>query len=69
MTRPVSFIRPDAMLDDILKLHNDNGIRHFPIVQCPAPKLIGILTFTDLSHAYLSAAVRRDEEDGLSVVA
>ncbi|SMF29939.1 CBS domain-containing protein [Pseudobacteriovorax antillogorgiicola] len=56
MTRPVSFVRVEHLEQDIAKLHQKLGIRHFPVLSGQEPQtanLVGMLTSTDMFRIWV----------------
>lgn len=56
MTRPVYFVRHDNILPDIIDLHEEHSMRHFPIIsgECHTEdNLVGIVMATDFIRRYL----------------
>jgi CBS domain-containing protein len=57
MTRPVKFVRKDHLVKDILKLHFDLKVRHFPILtakEATEENIAGMLSVTDILKFYLN---------------
>lgn len=58
MTRPVAFVQVKDFHKQIVKLHLEKRIRHFPILSSLEPKkenLVGIVSITDVARNYMLA--------------
>ncbi len=58
MTRPVAFVRLAHIEEDVVRLHFDLGLRHFPVLlngPATTDNVIGIVTVTDVCRGYLEA--------------
>ena len=58
MTRPVAFVQVKDFHKQIVKLHLEKRIRHFPILSSTEPKkenLVGIVSITDVARNYMLA--------------
>jgi CBS domain-containing protein len=58
MTRPVSFVQVKDFHKQIIKLHLERRIRHFPILSGPEAtkeNLVGIVSITDVARNYMLA--------------
>ena len=56
MSRPVEFVQVKDVHKQIVKLHLDKRIRHFPVLSAKEPKkenLIGIVSITDVARNYM----------------
>jgi CBS domain-containing protein len=58
MTRPVEFVQVKDFHKQIVKLHLERRIRHFPVLAAQEPKkenLMGIVSITDVARHYMMA--------------
>jgi CBS domain-containing protein len=56
MTRPVAFVQLKDFQEQIVKLHLEQRIRHFPVLSSPEPRrenLVGIVSITDVARHYM----------------
>lgn len=56
MTRPVAFVQLKDFREQIVKLHLEQRIRHFPVLSAPENKrenLVGIISITDVARFYM----------------
>lgn len=56
MTRPVAFVQLKDFQEQIVRLHLEHRIRHFPVLSAPEPKrenLVGIVSITDVARHYM----------------
>jgi hypothetical protein len=56
MTRPVEFVQVKDAHKQIVKLHLEKRIRHFPVLLAKEPKkenLVGIVSITDVARSYM----------------
>jgi CBS domain-containing protein len=56
MTRPVTFVQLKDFQEQIVKLHLEQRIRHFPILSGPENRrenLVGIVSITDVARHYM----------------
>lgn len=70
MTRPVRFARLNSLEDDVCKLFFQHNIRHFPITTAAnrVDDIIGLITVTDITHAYLKGQRLAAPEKGVQIV-
>lgn len=65
MTREVKFVRRDHLIEDVLKLHLELKVRHFPILTGDQPKeenVAGMLSVTDLLKFFINKDKKRKSE-------
>jgi CBS domain-containing protein len=64
MSRPVHFARLAQLEEDVRRLFFQYNIRHFPITinSNQVEDIIGLITVTDITHAYLKGQRLRDDE-------
>jgi len=58
MTRPVEFVQVKDVHQQIMKLHLEKRVRHFPVLSAKEPKrenLVGIVSITDIARNYMLA--------------
>lgn len=58
MTRPVAFVQVKDFHKQIIKLHLERRIRHFPVLSAKEPlkeNLVGIVSITDIARNYMTA--------------
>jgi CBS domain-containing protein len=56
MTRPVAFVQLEDFREQIVKLHLEQRIRHFPVLSAKEAKrdnLVGIISITDVARFYM----------------
>ena len=64
MTRPVEFVQVKDFHKQIIKLHLERRIRHFPVLSDKEPKksnLVGIVSITDVARNYMMAEQNRTD--------
>ena len=66
MTRPVEFVQVKDFHKQIVKLHLERRIRHFPVLSAKEPlkeNLVGIVSITDVARNYMMAELGRKKSD------
>lgn len=57
MTQPVMFVHPEHLNEQIMKLHYEHRIRHFPVLGGDRPHkdhLLGIVSITDVARFHMN---------------
>lgn len=60
-TRPVIFVNQQTYQEEIIKLHLDKRIHHFPVVNSPTPKTENVVTVVSIG-AFLRTFLLADKE-------
>ena len=66
MTRPVEFVQVKDVHQQIMKLHLEKRVRHFPVLSAKEPKrenLVGIVSITDIARNYMLAEQKKSKND------
>lgn len=59
MTQPVMFVHPENLNEQIMKLHYEHRVRHFPVLGSDRPHrddLLGIVSITDVARFHMNMA-------------
>lgn len=66
MGRGVKFVSPDSIVDDVMNLHFELGMRHFPIAKGLTPHIkdvTGIISVSDILRSFLKEKAQKNIAD------